>query len=328
MRIKNDGFDRTKTGHCTRHNFFKKSLSISFIVILVTLSLLSVSFVKVEAMEKNDDDNLNPIVPPNNNDIPTDLVEVVIDSGSEKSENNDNDDSLTRDTDYGSDDPPENNPPEPDDPPKNDPSNNDPPKEENPPESDDPPENMPPEDPLEDLDDMLDDELEDEELEDDELEDKLEDELFNTHRDNENKEYGIVSPKGIEKSDNPYEMNFIPIDKKQKTEVINIEIEGSIYYLLDTDNDGELDIFYNPYKSINIPLEKEDSCYVIDLDGDGERDYKYDPVEGTVKQYGEKGSEDFSRTLSIFFLMLAAILVTILCYWIYHDQKKLVSKEE
>jgi hypothetical protein len=72
-------------------------------------------------------------------------------------------------------------------------------------------------------------------------------------------------------------------DPKNESDVTSINIEGTTHYLVDTNMDGESDMFYNSVFEIDTSIYvTEDGKYRIDSDDDGVWDYIYDPLTKVV----------------------------------------------
>ena len=67
-------------------------------------------------------------------------------------------------------------------------------------------------------------------------------------------------------------------DSKDESDVIIVAIGGKTHYLVDTNEDGKLDTFYNSEREIHTKLATENGKILIDFDGDNEIEYSYDSV--------------------------------------------------
>jgi hypothetical protein len=96
-------------------------------------------------------------------------------------------------------------------------------------------------------------------------------------------------------------------DSKDETSYIIIDIESIENYLVDTDDDGEYDLFYDPESETEITLEiDEDGNILIDYNNDGEWDYKYDIVSGELTDIS--GEEETSGFEFIMFLVVLGLI--------------------
>ncbi len=107
-------------------------------------------------------------------------------------------------------------------------------------------------------------------------------------------------------------------DSKNNSDTTNIsDLNG---YLVDTDNDGIPDIFYEKSNETMTTVTKDDEGnYNIDLDGDDTIDYKYNATTGTLTVFEEKDTTDSKPssdipgfTTAILFMSLSAIIILFL----------------
>jgi PKD repeat protein len=101
-------------------------------------------------------------------------------------------------------------------------------------------------------------------------------------------------------------------DPKNPDDVIKLEIGDNEYYLIDTDEDGEIDTIYNPQLGTYGPIEQEDNNIVIDTDGDGEVDYYYNQLSGQTTIYEKETKEKEKLPLMLITGIIAAIVVILL----------------
>jgi chitodextrinase len=100
---------------------------------------------------------------------------------------------------------------------------------------------------------------------------------------------------------------LIGTDSKDETSYINIDIEDIENYLIDTDDDGEYDLFYDPESETEIPFEiDEDGNILIDYDNDGDWDYKFNIDTGELIDISEEDEEE--ETPGFGFLMILIVL--------------------
>jgi len=75
-------------------------------------------------------------------------------------------------------------------------------------------------------------------------------------------------------------------DPKDEADVTGIIIEETTHYLVDIDEDGQSNIFYNTItKNSTILGIRDDGKYLIDFDNDDMWDYIYDPVTQQITLY-------------------------------------------
>lgn len=77
-------------------------------------------------------------------------------------------------------------------------------------------------------------------------------------------------------------LNLDPLDK---SDVKSVKIEGKTHFLIDYNNDSEMDSFYNSEtkKVNNVYIDGKN--IFIDVDDDGDSDYTYDKYIGIVQKY-------------------------------------------
>ncbi|MCD6468866.1 MAG: PKD domain-containing protein, partial [Thermoplasmata archaeon] len=100
-------------------------------------------------------------------------------------------------------------------------------------------------------------------------------------------------------------------DVRNETNSTIVEINGLSDYLVDSDDDGIYDVFYNPVSGTKTALaETSDGKYLVDSDGDGTVDYVYDPASGGVETYGEITSQE-SQGFQWLPVVAAAVLAVV-----------------
>lgn len=113
---------------------------------------------------------------------------------------------------------------------------------------------------------------------------------------------------------------------------IQIEIDGELCELSDSDDDGAIDTFNCPSTGVKNLLGKTATgLFLIDNDDDGEWEYIYDASIGEVKIINaNKDPSEASTSKDMFAVYLVAsvgsVLVVLLAYWVYCDQKSLSNK--
>jgi len=114
-------------------------------------------------------------------------------------------------------------------------------------------------------------------------------------------------------SDEKEEM--IGSDPTNKSEIIDIIINGVTCYLINIDADTQIDKFYNPEINISTTLEiRDDGKYLIDTDGNSKWDYVYDPASKAVTPYREKPTDEFPWLLVIIGIIIAIIVIIIILF--------------
>ena len=98
-------------------------------------------------------------------------------------------------------------------------------------------------------------------------------------------------------------------DPENETVFIEVTIETTTDYLVDTDGDGVYDTFYNPSTDTKTTVtQDEDGNYLIDTNGDGKTDYTYNPASGAVSPY----KEEKPPSPGIPWVMIAIIAIAII----------------
>ena len=78
---------------------------------------------------------------------------------------------------------------------------------------------------------------------------------------------------------------LIETDPKIKNKFVNLSIDGKETFLVDKDNDGVYDVFYDPTANLTTSTSLVDiNKYLIDCDGDGKPDYTYNATSNTLNR--------------------------------------------
>ncbi len=99
--------------------------------------------------------------------------------------------------------------------------------------------------------------------------------------------------------------NFLGSNSNNSSDVKEILISGSNYYLVDTNGDESFDIFFDVSLCRYNDLEKIDGILYIDSNFDNDWDYTYDNTLKPVKE----DSFDFSWFLVIGIIIFVIILI-------------------
>ena len=111
-------------------------------------------------------------------------------------------------------------------------------------------------------------------------------------------------------------------DPENANEYVEPVIDGKTTYLVDTDNDGIYDTFYDPETNTKTSVKQnEEGKYLIDSDGDGIIDYVYDPASGAIVPK-EKEILSPYKPLTIT-LIAVAIVIAILIGIIFYLKRRL-----
>jgi PKD repeat protein len=98
------------------------------------------------------------------------------------------------------------------------------------------------------------------------------------------------------------------------TDVTQISIDGTTYYLVDINNDGQPERFYNLATNINTTIKIQDGKYLLDINGDGKWEKIYDPASKEVTPYEEKPSKEFPWLLVIIGVIVAIVVIIVILF--------------
>ncbi|RLF40864.1 MAG: hypothetical protein DRN12_04425, partial [Thermoplasmata archaeon] len=103
-------------------------------------------------------------------------------------------------------------------------------------------------------------------------------------------------------------------DPKNASDTITIDEDEN---LVDTNNDGEIDTYYNKSSHIETELQKLDNgSYYVDTDGDGEWDHLYNPTTGSFEPYSAEiatiGHEEKGFPWLIAIVVVIAVIILLL----------------
>jgi PKD repeat protein len=102
-------------------------------------------------------------------------------------------------------------------------------------------------------------------------------------------------------------------DSKNKSDVKNISINGIIHFLIDTDSDGIVDLFYNSTSGkTTIIYYMGKNQYLIDENGDGKWEYVYDPAGALSKYIKEETNITSVLPFIIYPLLIIFVLIIII----------------
>ena len=101
-------------------------------------------------------------------------------------------------------------------------------------------------------------------------------------------------------------------DPKNNSDVLGVEIDNLIHFLIDTNKDGKSDLFYNSRTGNSTELKNKGiNEYLLDLNGDGKWDYIYNSAFGTISTYKKDKSTNFQFELIIILMCLCLIIFVI-----------------
>ena len=99
-------------------------------------------------------------------------------------------------------------------------------------------------------------------------------------------------------------------------EYVEPVIDGKTTYLVDTDNDGIYDTFYDPETNTKTSVEQnEEGKYLIDSDGDGVVDYAYDPASGALVPKEKPTKPTEIPWPIVITILLALIAISVIVYF-------------
>ncbi len=105
-------------------------------------------------------------------------------------------------------------------------------------------------------------------------------------------------------------------DPENANEYVEPIIDGKTTYLVDTDNDGIYDTFYDPETNTKTSVEQnEEGKYLIDSDGDGVVDYVYDPASGAINPYEKPTKPTEIPWPIVITILLALIAISVIIYF-------------
>ena len=108
---------------------------------------------------------------------------------------------------------------------------------------------------------------------------------------------------------------------KDPSDVIRVISEYGVFFFVDTDGNGEFDIYYNKTSKINTTLVPTgNDKYLVDTNGDGEWDYIYNYTEGNLELYSN--SESTRDGLNWILVILLVVIVIISSLFIYIERFK------
>ena len=102
-------------------------------------------------------------------------------------------------------------------------------------------------------------------------------------------------------------------NSKNKSDVKNISINGIIHFLIDTDSDGIVDLFYNSTSGkTTIIYYMGKNQYLIDENGDGKWEYVYDPAGALSKYIKEETNITSELPFIVYPLLIIFVLIVII----------------
>jgi hypothetical protein len=122
---------------------------------------------------------------------------------------------------------------------------------------------------------------------------------------------------------------FIDTNPKNKTANVDVVISSGIHYLVDTNNSGAYNVFYNSATSLATNLTRtKDREYLIDYDGDTIVDYIYYPDRDEVKPYYVAKPPAIIPLVVIVFSILGIVIILIFLglLVLFYLRKKRISR--
>ena len=123
---------------------------------------------------------------------------------------------------------------------------------------------------------------------------------------------------------------IIGSDPKDSTDVKKVYIKGNPYYLVDTTDNDEFNILYNPDTKTTTDVKKQENNYLIDENGDENYEYIYLPLENRVDTYQSEWIKIDIDPLIIFNLILLSVAVILVVYYFKTrkiDKSDIVEKD-
>ena len=106
------------------------------------------------------------------------------------------------------------------------------------------------------------------------------------------------------------------------SDVLRIINDYDLFYLVDINNDGVIDHYYNKSTGVKTQLKKTDeNKFLIDVDNDGKFDYLYDLSLGEILIYKNKDKSQQFSTIYIILILVILILVILIIYFIKKNKK-------
>ena len=118
-------------------------------------------------------------------------------------------------------------------------------------------------------------------------------------------------------------------NQKKSSDVLPVTIGETVYYLVDTDADGQWDVLYNLITDTSTMVQSSGTnVFFLDVNGDAQWDYTYYSSTQTLMVYEEKTSDGIPLPviiLSIILLVILVILVLIKTGVIYIYEEYIVE---
>jgi PKD repeat protein len=113
-------------------------------------------------------------------------------------------------------------------------------------------------------------------------------------------------------------------DAKDPLDVIRIISDYGLFFLVDTNNDGEVDHYYSKSSGIKTQLKKIDAnTFLIDIGNDSKYDYKYN-FETGLESYTEDNTDtqDTNWNLTILIIVIIVLIIIFILIVIYIKKSK------
>jgi PKD repeat protein len=105
---------------------------------------------------------------------------------------------------------------------------------------------------------------------------------------------------------------FLGSNPKDASDVIEIQINGATYYLVDTDGNAEFDTLFDPFTEQSTSVTNKEGKLYLDSDNNGIFDYIYDPDTGELSVYSSQEEEFPFAIIIIFIIVLILIAIGVL----------------
>ena len=114
-----------------------------------------------------------------------------------------------------------------------------------------------------------------------------------------------------------YIEDFLGSDSNNKFDVESLNINGELYFIVDTNYDEQIDTFYNKLtnKTTNIEI-MDKGLYLIKMDEEGSWDYVYNPFDGSISPYDSniKSTSEFPWLTAIVTITIAVIIILLILF--------------
>lgn len=141
----------------------------------------------------------------------------------------------------------------------------------------------------------------------------------------------IIDPNDDNDDLNDAEENKIGSDPVNKNDVTKAVYNGTIFYFVDTDEDGDPNIYYDKENASYTVLKTgKNGTFYVDVNNDSKYEYVFNPQNNTISSYVESQDESDEKTednnLLIYVIIIVLVVLVLLLIIIY--SKKRGGKKE